>query len=330
MDPLSDVLSLLKPHSYMSCGMDAGGEWSFQFEPHDCARCFAVVSGHCWLSMDGVADAVLLEGGDCVVLPHGRRLRLASDLTLAPVGIKSANSAPLNGSIFSWNGGGACLVLSASFTFAGDHVSILLGLLPPVVHIRNDSDRSAMRWYLERMMKVLREPQPGGFLLGQHLAQMMLVEALRLSMADQVKGGVGWLFALADKQLGAAITAMHESPGHPWSLQEMAERTGMSRSIFALRFKEMIGTSPMEYLTRWRMLRAADQLVHSSDSVLTIAQSFGYASESAFGLAFKKVMGCSPRRYCRDRTASLPATPSPEKETNETTVERMFSLKSKD
>ena len=113
-----------------------------------------------------------------------------------------------------------------------------------------------MRWYLERMMKVLREPQPGGFLLGQHLAQMMLVEALRLYRADGVKDGAGWLFALADKQLSAAITAMHENPGYRWSLQELAERAGMSRSIFDLRFKEKVGTSAMDYLTRWRMLRS--------------------------------------------------------------------------
>ena len=315
MDPLSDVLSLLKPQSYMSGGMDAGGAWSIQFEPScECVKCFAVVSGHCWLSMEGVLDAVLLEAGDCIVLPHRRPFRLASDLTLAPVELHAVISAPMNGRILSWNGGGAFLGLSASFTFAGDHTSILLELLPPIVHIRNDSDRAAMRWYLERMMKVLREPQPGGSLIGQHLAQMMLIEALRLYMADAVKGGVGWLFALSDKQMSAAITAMHENPGYHWSLQELAERAGMSRSIFALRFKEKVGTSAMEYLTRWRMLRAADQLVHSSDSVLEIAQSFGYESESAFGLAFKKAMGCSPRRYCRDRASYLLSSPSVDKE----------------
>ena len=308
MDPLSEVLSLLKPQSYMSGGIDAAGDWSFQFEQYDCARCFALVSGHCWLSTDGVADAVHLEAGDCIVLPHGQAFRLASDLTLTPVPIKSVLSAPPNGQIHSWTGGGACLGLSAYFTFAGDHASILLGLLPPIVHIRSDSDRAAMRWYLERMMKILRDPQPGGFLLGQYLAHMMLVEALRLYMAEKVKGGVGWFSALADKQMNAAITAMHEDPGYRWSLQKLAERAGMSRSVFALRFKEKIGTSAMVYLTRWRMLRAADQLAHSSDSVLAIAQSFGYESESAFGLAFKKVMGCSPRRYCRSRVPSLPAS----------------------
>jgi AraC-like DNA-binding protein len=110
---------------------------------------------------------------------------------------------------------------------------------------------------------------------------------------------VGWLFALADTQMGAAITAMHESPGHRWTLQELGERVGMSRSIFALKFKATVGTSPMEYLTRWRMLLAGDRLTNSSDALSAIAVSLGYESESAFSTAFKRVMGCSPRQYGR-------------------------------
>jgi AraC-like DNA-binding protein len=110
---------------------------------------------------------------------------------------------------------------------------------------------------------------------------------------------VGWLFALADKPMSTAITAMHESPGHRWTLQELAELAGMSRSIFALRFKETVGTSPMEYLTRWRMLLAGDRLANSGDPLSVIALSLGYESESAFGAAFKRVMGCSPRQFSR-------------------------------
>ena len=154
-----------------------------------------------------------------------------------------------------------------------------------------------MRWYLERMIKVIREPQPGGVLLGEHLAQMMLIEVLGLYMGDPKTGGVGWLSALADKQIGGAIAAMHEKPGYRWTLQELAERVGMSRSAFALRFKEKVGSSAMEYLTRWRMRRAGDKLVNSSDPVASIAFSLGYESESAFGFAFKREMGCSPRQY---------------------------------
>jgi AraC-like DNA-binding protein len=180
-------------------------------------------------------------------------------------------------------------------------------MLPPIVHIRKESDKAALRWSMERMMQELREPQPGSFLVAQQLAYTMLVQALRLHLAEGLRGGVGWLFALADRQMSAAINAMHADPAHPWTLQEMAERAGMSRSTFALKFKETVGTSPMEYLTRWRMLVAGDKLTNSSDPISVIARSLGYESESAFSTAFKRVMDCSPRQYSGGRK---PASPS--------------------
>jgi AraC-like DNA-binding protein len=301
MDPLSDVLSLLKPRSYVCGGFDAGGEWSIQYPRHDGIKCYALVSGQCWLSVEGVPDAVRLNAGDCFLLPNGRPFCLASDLTLAPVDFKTVFRTPLNGGIASYNGGGDCFGVGGHFTFAGDHASILLGELPPIVHIRKESDKAAMRWSLERMMEELRERQPGSFLVAQHLASMMLVQALRLHLVDGSRGGVGWLFALADKQMSAAITCMHDDPAHRWTIQELAERAGMSRSTFALKFKETVGTSPMEYLTRWRMLLAGDKLVNSGDPISVIALSLGYESESAFSTAFKRVMGCSPRQYSRGR-----------------------------
>lgn len=131
------------------------------------------------------------------------------------------------------------------------------------------------------------------------------IEALRLHMAEGLR--VGWLFALADKQIGAAIGAMHDNSAHGWTLQTLAERAGMSRSTFALKFKATVGASPMDYLTRWRMLLAGDRLASSSDPVSSIALSLGYESESAFSTAFKRVMGCSPRQHGRGRApASAP------------------------
>ena len=144
-------------------------------------------------------------------------------------------------------------------------------------------------------------------LIAQHLAHMMLVQALRLHLAEGLNGGVGWLFALADKQMSAAINAMHEEPGYRWTLQELAERASMSRSTFAQKFKETVGKSPMEYLTRWRMLVAGDKLVNSSDPVSVISLALGYESEAAFSTAFKRIMGCSPRQYSRGRAPALPS-----------------------
>ena len=129
----------------------------------------AVVSGQCWLSVEGVPDPVRLTAGDCFLLPRGRPFRLASDLTLTPVdAMHGSLRPPRNGGIVTFNGGGDCFIVGGHFALAGNHAGILLGVLPPIVHIRKESDKAALRWSLERMMQELREPQPGGFLVAQH------------------------------------------------------------------------------------------------------------------------------------------------------------------
>jgi AraC-like DNA-binding protein len=220
-------------------------------------------------------------------------------LALPSVDASTIFPAVRDGGVATYNGGGDFFLIGSRFALSSNHAGILLGMLPPIVHIRKESDQAALRWSVERMMQELRERQPGGFLVAQHLAHMMLVQALRLHLAEGASGGVGWFFALADKQMGAAINAMHGDPAHGWTLQALAECAGISRSSFALKFKETVGASPMEYLTRWRMLLAGDRLVNSSDPISVIALSLGYESESAFSTAFKRVMGCSPRQYGR-------------------------------
>ncbi len=306
-DPLSDVLSLLKPRSYMFRGFDAGGDWSVRFPRHESVKCYAVVSGHCWLAVEGVAEPVRLTAGDCFLLPRGLPFRLASDLSVTPIDAETVFSMAPESGVAEFNGGGACFGVGGYFDFTGEHAGILLGVLPPIVHIRNETDKTTLRSSMDQMMQELCEPRPGGFLIAQHLAHLMLVQALRLHLAEQSTGGVGWLFALADKQMSAAITAMHADPARRWTLQALAARAGMSRSAFASKFKETVGASPMDYLTRWRMLLAGDRLANSSDPISVIAPSLGYDSESAFSTAFKRVMDCSPRRYGRGRSPSSPA-----------------------
>ncbi len=299
MDPLSDVLSLLKTRSYVAGGFDVSGDLAIQFPKHAGIKCYALLAGQCWLSVEGVPDAVRLTAGDCFLLPRGLPFCLTTDLSLTPVDFRTLLAARNAGSAVSRKESGGRYIVGGHFVLTGGHAEVLLKSLPPIVHIRKESDKAAMRWSLERMKEELSDPQPGASLIAQQLATMMLVQALRLHLAGGASGGVGWLFALADKQMSVAITCMHDDPGHPWTLQELAERVGMSRSVFALRFKETVGATPMEYLTRWRMLLAGDRLENSDDSISAIALSLGYESESAFGKAFRRVMGCSPRQYSR-------------------------------
>jgi AraC-like DNA-binding protein len=298
MDPLSDVLSLLKPRSYGCGGFDMGEETCIGFPRHDGIKCYAVVSGACWLVVEGEPAPVQLKAGDCFVLPSGPPFRLASDLALPPVDFRILFEGRAQGGFGALNGGGGCTIVGGHFALDDKHADILLSALPVIVHIHADADKAALRFSLERMMQELRAPQPGGHLVIEHLAQMMMVQALRLHMADDATGRVGWLFALADKQIGTAIGAMHAEPARRWTLETLATHSGMSRTSFAVKFKRMVGEPVMEYLTRWRMLCAADRLANGSDPVSNIALSLGYESESAFSAAFRRVMGKSPRA-CR-------------------------------
>ncbi len=298
MDPLSDVLSLLKPRSYVSGGFGLEGELAFRFPKHEGIKCYAMLAGECWLSVDGADGPVLLTAGDCFLLPRGLPFCLATDLSLTPVSFEVMRAKWRSGSGASPEGSRRYMV-GGHFVLSGNHAEMLLQALPPIVHLRKESDKAAMRWSLERMREELQDPQPGGSLIAQQLAYMMMVQALRLHLAEGARGGVGWLFALADKQMRVAISSMHEDPGQAWTLQALAERVGMSRSVFALRFRETVGATPMEYLTRWRMLLASERVRQPGESIGEIAASLGYESESAFGKAFRRVMGCSPRVYGR-------------------------------
>jgi AraC-like DNA-binding protein len=301
---LSDVLSLLKPRNTMVRGFDLKAPWSILFPAHEGVKCYAVISGQGWLAMEGLADPVRVEAGDCLLLPRGRPFRLASDLDLPPVDAETFVSAGRDGAVATLNGGGDCFGVGGWFAFAGPHAGILLSVLPAIVHIRKDADRAALRWSLERMMQELREPQPGGLLVAQHLAQLVLIQALRIHLAEGLSGGVGWLFALSDPQMSKAINAMHQDPARRWTLRALAARAGMSRSSFAQKFKQTVGSSPIDYLTRWRMLLAGDRLENSNDPVSAIALSLGYESESAFSNAFKRVMASTPRKYGVSRNAA--------------------------
>ncbi len=299
VDPLSEVLMLMKPELYVAGGFAVVGDLAIRFPKHNGIKCYAMLAGECWLVVESVPEPVLLHAGDCFLLPRGLPFHLSTDLALEPVLYSDAAARLGMRSEAPGESEDARYIAGGHFRLAGGHAEMILGSLPPIIHIRRESDRAAMRWSLERMREELSNPRPGASLIAQQLAYMMLVQALRLHLADADSVRRGWLSALADKHMSLAIITMHEHPGHPWTLQSLAERVGMSRSVFAERFREIVGATPMEYLARWRMLLAADRLKNSSDGLSVIAQSLGYESESAFGKAFRRVMGCSPRQYTR-------------------------------
>ncbi|UES60030.1 AraC family transcriptional regulator (plasmid) [Roseibium aggregatum] len=300
MDPLSEILSLLKPRSYITAGFDAGGDWSLRLD--DLAgriKCYAVMRGSCWLSLEEAGEPVQIVAGDCFVLPSGRPVRISSDPALTPTLASQALAPDRDGETVTYNGGGDVLLTGSRFEVSGRHADVLLRTLPTVVHLKAAADQAALRWSIELMMQELREAQPGASLVAQHLAHIMLTQTLRLYLTQQSGTEIGLFAGLADPKVGSAIGAIHADPSHGWTLEELAVHVGMSRTVFARRFREKTGETPVAYLTRWRMMLAAERLVSGSETLAHIARAVGYESENAFNTAFTRAMGLSPRRYSK-------------------------------
>lgn len=281
MDPLSDVLALLKPRGQFYAGFDAAGDWCFDFPPHEGIKFTAVMSGSCWIAMENPAQPIHLAEGDCFLINNSGRLVFSSNPTLPPQNGDHILKAIERNETAVHNGGGEVFLSSARFTFAGNHAAVLFDALPPIIHIPKSSSQAEMlRWLLAQWDGERRQPQPGGMLMSVHLAQLMLVQVLRLFLHNADALPQGWFLALTDRQISPAINAIHAQPARRWTLEELARVAGISRTVFAQRFKTLVGKTAMDYLAQWRMLMAACRLRHGSENVAAIAFSLGYESES--------------------------------------------------
>jgi AraC-like DNA-binding protein len=312
MDTLSNVLSLLNVRSAFSNGLKAGGAWAIQFSTVAGIKFNAVVEGTCWLALEGDIEPVRLQAGDCFLLKGGHRFVLASDLTLPRIGAADVFRDPVDGAAHIGTPADV-FVIGGRFIFEPADASMLIDALPPFVHVDRDSAQATtLRWVLSHLAAELSDTRPGAQLMAEHLSHIMLVQVLRSFLASPARPATGWLAALSDPKIGPAMRLMHEAPATHWTLNDLARAASVSRSAFALRFKTIVGTAPLDYLLQWRMRLARRALRSDTASVSSIAASLGYASDSAFSSTFKRVTGRAPLQYRREsRTQPQTAAQAP-------------------
>jgi AraC-like DNA-binding protein len=304
MDPLSEVLSLLSTQSSFFAGLIAGGAWAIDFPAPDGIKFNAVVDGTCWLAVEGLAQPIRLEAGDCFLLSRQRAFSLGSDLSLPAVGSGEIYRHPVHG-IARCGHPDEFFLIGGHFEF-GEEARLLFDGLPAVAVIKGNSDQaSVLHWALQRLAHELTTPSPGSALVTQHLGHIMLVQVLRIYLTQEANSMPSWLLALSEPRIGAAIQAIHANPERRWTVEDLAEVAGVSRSTLALRFKQKAGVAPLEYVLRWRMQLATRSLRNGHVTISSIAQKLGYDSDSAFSNAFKRVMTCSPREYREKQAAVL-------------------------
>jgi AraC-like DNA-binding protein len=136
------------------------------------------------------------------------------------------------------------------------------------------------------------------------LSELVFVEAVRRYVDTMPDDRKGWLAGLRDRFVARTLTLMHGRPAHPWTVENLARRVGMSRSGLAQRFTDLLGVPPMHYLAQWRLQLAAQQLRLSDRPLASVAEDVGYESEAAFNRAFKREFGVPPATWRRNATGS--------------------------
>ncbi|MEU2289200.1 AraC family transcriptional regulator [Streptomyces sp. NPDC013178] len=303
MDPLEDVLALLETRGRFSPGLRAGGEWAMEFEAPAGVKFNAVRHGSCRLWPEGTDTPIDLGPGDCFLLTRPRPFTLTSSTES-----RSATAAvPLNartvfeaaeGGFARIGAGDEVLLIGGSFTFGERARGLLLDALPAVIHVpAGTTHAETIQWALGQMEKEMLDRPMGAFLVGEHLAVVMLIHVLRLHLATDARHAPGWLAGLADPAVAAALAALHSHPERSWTVAEIAQVSGTSRSTFASRFRSTVGQAPLDYLRHWRIELTARHLRQGDETLASIARLVGYRSDSALSTAFKQVTGMSPRAY---------------------------------
>ena len=295
-DPLTDVISLLGPRAVFSKRISGAGRWGVRYSAYGHPSFCVVIEGRCRLDVDGHA-ALTLEAGDFVLLPATPGFTMSGFEPVTPQRMDPSAAASQVGEVRHGTRGGRpdVRLLGGYFTFDAPDASVLVSLLPSLVHIRG----------VERLAMLVRlvsdealERRSGRDLVLTRLVEVLLVEALRSTPAGAAPPGL--LRGLADARLAPAIRQMHGQIGRAWTIAQLAGAAGLSRSAFFDRFTRTVGVAPMEYLLSWRMAVAKQLIGRGELGLAEIADRVGYASGSTFSTAFKRHAGSAPRRYARE------------------------------
>ncbi len=316
LDPITDIFQTMHVTAFGLHRLEATAPWGLKQEnevkvhvtpsgktmpPADLAH-FAMLSrGNCWLSVEGIEEPIPLTGGDCFLLARGTSIVLRDSPRTRPKWTFREIGARANGNVALCGGGGApATIVCGSLSFDEARLKPITQLLPNFILMKADQARTlALHNTVQALASEMAEQAPGSEVVANRLAEVLIVQLLRAHIASGSDRNKGWLRAIFDPQIGAALNAIHDNVNTPWTVESLGEAAGMSRSAFAVRFKELLGQTPLEYVTEWRMQKAMQILQQRDRKLIDVARLVGYESDAAFSKAFKRVVGANPGEYLK-------------------------------
>lgn len=315
MDALSDVLRLVRLTGAVFLDAEFTAPWCIG-EPSGVEVCVEhmpnaqhvviyhlVTEGKCEVGIAG-GGPLTAHNGDLVIIPGGEAHSLGSDLSRprADGSRLVVQRGPDEVPQVRHGGGGAMTKIVCGYLACDSTLfDTILSPLPRVM-IVNMRDGPGAQWLTSSIRFSLAESaaqRAGAGTVLAKLSELMFVEAIRRHIESLPPDQKGWLAGLRDRFVGKSLALMHAKAAHPWTVDELAGRVGLSRSALAERFTALVGAPPMQYLTRWRLQLAADLLRSGRRSVAAIGADVGYESEAAFNRAFKRELGVTPAAWRR-------------------------------
>jgi len=299
MDPLADVFDLSRVSGAVMAQLIAHEPWGVAVDPLPGAVFHAVVAGSCWLRMPGRAPQHLMPG-DVVLLPTNTPHELVSSVDALTASLARLNANTLRtagGDMVIQGPGAGTRVLCAAYDYDHQVAHPLMSQLPPVLHIPAGipGDDGGLAATLRLLALELGGRPPGSRAAVGRLIDVMLIHVMRAWLRMQEDDATdGWLLALRDPVLARAMNAIHQRPGEPWTIESLAREVSVSRATLARRFTHLVGETPPEYLTRWRMDLAAQRLRDTDDTVAAIAAAVGYRSDTRSRAGSPAIADSSP------------------------------------
>jgi len=303
MNPLSDVFGSMRIQEATYKRLEATAPWGFRFSggmgPR--VRFVLVVRGSALLRLKNQRRNISLSSGDLFIfILNDEPYTLVDHPCSAVVDSSEVTKLEEDGVIHYGGGGPLTTFVSGSFGMSTFEAPPISTILPGFLHLRLEQNRShAFQAVLDLLAAETTQPGIGSAWLISHLYESLFLYAVRAYASSHAAPQKGWLAAMSDRHLSKAIEAMHSGLDESWSVESLAREARMSRSAFALKFKAILGKTPLGYLTQWRMYRAAALLRVNNTSLSEVAAAVGYRSEISFSRVFRREMGLAPREYRR-------------------------------
>lgn len=320
MDALSETLRVVRLSGAIFINARFTAPWCYQSPRADAAAPLLepsaervvifhlITEGECFVQLAG-EKPMRLVAGDVVIFPQGHAHLMTSAPGLTPAvasGARLERVFSRRPRLLAYGGGGPVTRLVCGYLACDARLArMLMAGLPPVVRV-NVRGSNAGTWLESSVQYALgeaRSPRPGGAGVLAKLAEVLFIEVLRMYMEEQQEGRTGWLAAVNDRIVGVALRELHASPAQEWTLEDLARASGTSRSVLAERFQSLVGSSPMQYLTQWRMLLASNLLCRSNAPLSRIAEEVGYQTDTAFSRAFRREFGAPPAAWRKTQLA---------------------------